>query len=194
MSDEKPSSMTGQDGMTDRLGLTIDITTKEGDWAQIGDLTTLVQQVLQAAYQAEYPECPEGEVSVLLTSDAEVQALNAEYRQKHKATNILSFPAIDPDELDHSFNLAMAGGPPVHLGDLALAYGVLTSEATNQDKSIHDHLSHLLVHGILHLLGYDHIDDEEAEIMEGFEREILEKMGIADPYHDELTEKTGHND
>jgi len=110
----------------------------------------------------------EGDVVVLLTDDAAVRELNARFRDKDKPTNVLSFPAPE--------NAAP------HLGDIVLAFGVCTTEAQAQGKTLSDHLSHLVVHGVLHLLGRDHEDEAEADDMEAEEREILAQIGVADPY------------
>ncbi|MBA4807285.1 rRNA maturation RNase YbeY [Brevundimonas sp.] len=109
-----------------------------------------------------------GDVVVLLTDDAAVRDLNARFRDKDRPTNVLSFPAPE------------SAAP--HLGDIVLAYGVCAAEAEAQGKTLSDHLSHLVVHGVLHLLGRDHEDDVEAEEMEAEEREILAGLGVADPY------------
>jgi probable rRNA maturation factor len=120
------------------------------------------------------------EISVKLTSDEEVQALNKTYRGKDKPTNVLSFPMIDPTLLD---SLDRSGENHVLLGDIVLAYGVCTREAAEKDIAANIHASHLLVHGMLHLLGYDHEKgEEEAEKMEKVERAALAAIGIADPY------------
>jgi len=114
---------------------------------------------------------PEGEhrsVVVLLTDDEAVRDLNARFRDQDKATNVLSFPAAE--------------NPQGHLGDVALAYGVCAAEAAAQDKRLCDHLQHLVAHGVLHLLGYDHMNDDEAQQMEGLERVVLAGLGVADPY------------
>lgn len=110
----------------------------------------------------------EGDVVVLLADDAHVQEINARFRDKDRPTNVLSFPAPD------------SAAP--HLGDLILAYGVCAEEARAQGKTLADHLAHLTVHGVLHLLGRDHEDEAEAEAMEDEERSILASLGIADPY------------
>ena len=110
----------------------------------------------------------EGDVVVLLTDDATVRDLNARFRDKDRPTNVLSFPA------------AASAAP--HLGDLVLAFGVCAAEAQAQGKSLADHLSHLTVHGVLHLLGRDHVDEAEADEMEAEERSILASLGVADPY------------
>lgn len=112
---------------------------------------------------------PEGAaVTVLLTSDAEVRALNARFRGKDKPTNVLSFPAPE-----------MAAP---HLGDIALAYGVCAAEAQAQGTPLDHHLTHLVAHGVLHLLGWDHETEAEAEEMEALERRILAELNIPDPY------------
>jgi probable rRNA maturation factor len=114
----------------------------------------------------------EGDVVILLTDDAEVKTLNARHRGKDQPTNVLSFPGADMP----------LPGQARHLGDLVLAYETCTAEAEQQGKSLADHLSHLTVHGVLHLLGRDHEDDAEAEAMEAAERAILASLGVADPY------------
>lgn len=121
------------------------------------------------------------EVSVRLTSDDEVRSLNRTYRQKDKPTNVLSFPMVQPDLLD-SLNPGDDDGETL-LGDIVLAYGVAAHEAAEKGASIDAHVTHLIVHGTLHLLGYDHEQGEaEAEAMEEIERAALATLGISDPY------------
>jgi len=127
------------------------------------DAEVVVKRAVQAALGTV-----EGDIVVLLTDDAAVRALNGRFRDKDKPTNVLSFPAPE-----NAFP---------HLGDIVLAYGVCATEAEAQGKPLADHLSHLVVHGVLHLLGRDHEDDAEAEEMEAEEREILAQIGVADPY------------
>ncbi|MDP3854671.1 rRNA maturation RNase YbeY [Phenylobacterium sp.] len=110
----------------------------------------------------------EGGVTLLLTDDPTVRDLNARFRQKDSATNVLSFPAPQ--------------NPERHLGDVALAYGVCARECAEQGKSLAHHLQHLVAHGVLHLVGYDHETDAEADQMEGLERVILAELGVPDPY------------
>jgi probable rRNA maturation factor len=112
-------------------------------------------------------------IVVLLASDGEVADLNQQFRHKPGPTNVLSFPAPQNPE-----NL---------LGDIALAYGVCAREAAEQGKSLADHLSHLTVHGVLHLAGYDHQTDDEAQAMEDLERRVLASLGVSDPYDSEKT-------
>jgi probable rRNA maturation factor len=112
---------------------------------------------------------PGGEhLVVLLTGDATVQDLNARFRGQDKPTNVLSFPA--------------AANPEGHLGDVALAYGVCAREAAEQGKTLAAHLQHLVAHGVLHLLGYDHMTEPEAAEMEDLERAVLASLGLPDPY------------
>jgi probable rRNA maturation factor len=121
------------------------------------------------------------EIAVRLTSDDEVQKLNAAYRQKDKPTNVLSFPMVQPDLIE---TLANTDDGEVLLGDIVLALGVCTAEAEEKGIAVRNHATHLIVHGLLHLLGYDHIRDDEAERMESVERTVLSGLGLHDPYED----------
>ena len=124
---------------------------------------------------------PRLSASIAFTSDAEVQALNAEWRGKVKPTNVLSFPMLERGEL---LMLALAG-PPELLGDIALALETCTREAADKGISLEHHVAHLIVHGLLHLAGYDHeTSPEDARAMEQLEINALAQMGIADPYGD----------
>ena len=118
-------------------------------------------------------------VSVLLTADEEVHALNREWRDRDKPTNVLSFPMMERGEL-----LALSqDGPPAMLGDIALAHGVCAREAAEKGIAIGDHGAHLIIHGLLHLAGYDHVhSDEQAEAMEALEIAALAKLGLPNPY------------
>ncbi|MBX7488244.1 rRNA maturation RNase YbeY [Qipengyuania sp. GH25] len=119
--------------------------------------------------------------SLLFTTDEEVHALNKQWRHKDKPTNVLSFPMLERDDL---LDLSK-DGPPEMLGDLALSYETCASEARDKNVSLSDHAAHLIVHGLLHLAGHDHVDsDEQAEAMEAREIAALAKLGIADPYGD----------
>jgi len=120
------------------------------------------------------------EISVRLATDAEVQVLNAKYRHKDKPTNVLSFPMVQPDLLDTISQNSDDG--EVLLGDIVLAYETCTREAAEKDMAVETHVTHLIVHGTLHLLGYDHMDDDEAGAMEAIEIAALSALGIADPY------------
>lgn len=118
---------------------------------------------------------PEIEISVVLGDDEFVQNLNRDYRAKDQPTNVLSFPQYEPDELDKNASF-------LSLGDVVLAYETLEREASEMNITMRAHCAHLIVHGILHLLGYDHIKDEQAKIMESLEIRILKTFGINNPY------------
>ncbi len=126
------------------------------------------RDLARAAAQAALKGDARDDVVILLADDETVRELNERFRGKDTATNVLSFPAAT-----HS------GG---HLGDIALASGVCAREAAAQGKPLADHLRHLVIHGVLHLLGYDHVDDAEAERMEALERALLSSLGVVDPY------------
>ncbi len=147
---------------------TIDILVKAKAWkTALPTLSAAVRRAALAALSAE--RVRKGvELSVLLTTDATVRKLNATYRGKDKPTNVLSFPA----------------GDSLMLGDVVLAYGVVAREAREAGKSLKNHISHLVVHGVLHLLGHDHERTAEAETMEKQEIKILAGLGISDPYAD----------
>lgn len=120
-------------------------------------------------------------ISISLSTNEEVQALNAQWRGKDKPTNVLSFPMLDADELAA---LANTDDGEVLLGDMILAYDVCVAEADEKGISLADHVTHLIIHGTLHLLGYDHIDDVEAEHMEDLEVKALASLGLGNPYTD----------
>lgn len=136
--------------------------------AALPELEAAVDRAAGAALVAGGAGLESTEVTVLLTGDAAVAELNDRFRDKQGPTNVLSFPAPESAQ--------------PHLGDLALAYGVCAAEAAAQGKSLSNHLSHLVAHGVLHLLGWDHQTDDEAEAMERLEREILAGLDIPDPY------------
>ncbi|KMS57919.1 rRNA maturation RNase YbeY [Sphingobium cupriresistens] len=124
------------------------------------------------------------EIAIKLTSDEEVHQLNRAYRDKDKPTNVLSFPMVQDDLLEVTAN---TDDGEVLLGDIVLAEGVCIAEASEKGISVADHATHLIVHGTFHLLGYDHMDDNEAEAMEALEIAALVSMGLADPYGDRTT-------
>jgi probable rRNA maturation factor len=144
------------------------------EWGDAVDWPALVRRAVHAAIaQSRHPGLTDNEVSVKLTFDEEVRALNAAWRGQDKPTNVLSFPMAEESELE---------GAQL-LGDIVLAYGVCAAEAEAKGIATEDHAAHLVVHGTLHLLGYDHeTSDEEAEEMEEAERRALASLGIADPY------------
>ncbi|NJC35262.1 putative rRNA maturation factor [Sphingomonas jejuensis] len=153
----------------------------EADWEAIADRA--VRQALSVSRHAHLADNPAAiEVSVRFTSDAEVQTLNAGYRGKDKPTNVLSFPMVQPDLLD---GLDATDDGEVLLGDIVLAEGVCRAEAAEKRISLEDHATHLVVHGLLHLLGYDHQGTDAAEAMESLERVAMAGLGLADPYDDD---------
>jgi probable rRNA maturation factor len=121
------------------------------------------------------------EIAIRLTSDEEVHTLNRDYRGKDKPTNVLSFPMMSVDEIAA---LPAKSVCEVLLGDIVLAHGVCLAEATEKQVSLEAHASHLIVHGMLHLLGYDHIDDGDAEHMESLEIAAMAALGLHHPYAD----------
>ena len=157
------------------------VTEVESDWGEEADWSALVDRAMQAGLAVGSRSNRSDlslEVSVLLTSDDEVRALNLRFRGKDKATNVLSFPMLPAEELDH-----IPVGVETLLGDIVLAHGICAAEAAAKGVAIADHVAHLLVHGLLHLLGHDHETGEsDAEEMEDAERRALASLGIADPY------------
>ena len=148
----------------------------------LGDWEALSERAAEACAEVA-PELANQRLStsLLFTSDQEVHTLNREWRGRDKPTNVLSFPMLTREEL---LDLA-PDGPPVMLGDLALAYETCAREAEEKSVPLDHHATHLIVHGLLHLAGYDHeTGEEDADKMEALEIEILAKMGIADPYMD----------
>ena len=140
-----------------------------------------------AIAESAFPELAEGpravEISLRLAGDDEVRLLNAQWRGKDQATNVLSFPMAEGAELAG----ATGEGPELMLGDIILAHGVCGREAEAKAMPIERHAAHLMVHGTLHLLGYDHDDDAQAADMEAREVRALARIGIADPYAAEVT-------
>ena len=155
------------------------------DWDSRSDWEGLASRAVNAAVASSRYRRVAGsplgiEISVRFTDDAEVQALNAAWRGKDKPTNVLSFPMVEPELLAA---MASAGAGEILLGDIVLAHGVCVAEAAEKGIPVRDHAAHLVAHGALHLLGYDHVGSEaEAEAMERVEREALATLGIADPY------------
>ncbi len=119
-------------------------------------------------------------INLCLSDDNEVQTLNREFRNMDKPTNVLSFANIDCDE----FEKELAQNPDIELGDIIIALETMQKEAKEKGISLQDHYCHLLTHGLLHLLGFDHMDDEEAEYMEAFETAILQQLNISNPYEE----------
>jgi probable rRNA maturation factor len=156
--------------------LAIALRAQSRQWRALGDLASLRARVLQATEAAlaiaPVQPCDSAELSLLLTDDKRIRTINRDWRGFDKATNVLSFPAAPPDRVAMS---------PV-LGDIVIAYETVEREALAEDKSLADHFSHLVIHGLLHLLGEDHETEAEAQRMEGLEVAALARLGIADPY------------
>ncbi len=153
------------------------------EWDSSRSWDQLARKAAEAAIaESQYPELTDSErlleISVTLTGDEEVRALNAKWRGKDKPTNVLSFPMAD--ELD--FKRENVASQELLLGDIILAHGVCEAEAADKGVSIDEHATHLIVHGTLHLLGYDHRDERDAADMEAREVRALERLGITSPY------------
>lgn len=146
----------------------IDVLIEDPAWESAEPRAAALAEIAAAAALA-HERVEAGDLAILLADDGRLAALNAAFRGKSAPTNVLSFPAVD----------GASGGA---LGDIALAFGVCAREASEQGKSLAHHLQHLTAHGVLHLLGYDHELDAEAQAMEAAERAILAGLGVADPY------------
>lgn len=149
--------------------LSADTRIADARWQSLGDVNALAARVL--AHAAAYMKSG-GEVAVLLTDDAEMHALNKQWRGIDKATDVLSFPSGDPE----------IPGQPQYLGDIAIGYEISLRDAEAMGRPFDGHISHLLIHGFLHLLGYDHIAADDAKVMEPLETQILAGLGWPDPY------------
>jgi probable rRNA maturation factor len=155
----------------------VDISIEDERWNAISGFSELIPSLAEATLTAVELASEAHAVSVALMSDAEVRSLNKAFRGKDAPTNVLSFPSAPVARSPNS-----AG--PVFLGDVALAYETVAREAAEQDKPVLHHAAHLVVHGVLHLAGFDHETGADAERMEAAERVILGKFGIPDPYRD----------
>ena len=149
--------------------MNLDISIDDKDWTSVPNLRKLARNAITAAL-------PDNDISLslLFTSDAKILEINQQWRGKAKATNVLSFPV--------STETPVPPGEPRPLGDIVLAFGTVYREAAEQKKPIAHHVTHLIVHGLLHLLGYDHEGDGEAEAMEAREVAILAGLGMENPY------------
>ena len=156
-------------------GVTVDVLAESPLWEAEPDAEAVVRRAILQAVAVVEPNGPAAEVAVLLCDDATIAALNAQWRGRDEPTNVLSFPALPASD-------PMVSDGAVHLGDIAIANETVVREAREQGRTVSQHLAHLAVHGFLHLLGYDHQIDSEAERMEGLERAILAALGISDPY------------
>ncbi len=157
------------------MRIRLDISAPSSQWRKLPRARTMARETVAACMCETDLEIEEGaELSLLLTSDAEIRALNARYRGQDKPTNVLSFPAAPAERLGHLQTL----------GDVALAFETLAREAEGAGLPLADHYRHLVAHGFLHLIGYDHGTDEEAARMEALETRILARLGVGDPHTD----------
>lgn len=164
--------------------MALEITIEDSRWQEVG-LEALAHQAVGAALEHFGLDPEDCEIALLACDDDQIAGLNAEFREKPVPTNVLSWPAED-------LGASEPGGQPtvpeadftgeIPLGDIAIAYDTCLREADAANKLLADHLRHLVVHGVLHLLGYDHISDLDATVMEGLEVEILGNLGLDDPY------------
>jgi probable rRNA maturation factor len=149
-------------------------------WQAEPDAEAVIHRAISAAAEIADADVGEAELAVMLTDDSGIQTLNRNWRGIDKPTNVLSFPALQPTGSGTPDNA------PRMLGDIAIAYQTMRKEADDEQKPFDHHLSHLAVHGFLHLIGYDHEKDDDAEAMESLEQEILAQLGIPDPYADRV--------
>jgi probable rRNA maturation factor len=147
-------------------------------WRHEPDAEAVIQRAIAAAAETVGQDVGEAELAVMLTDDAGIRTLNSNWRGVDKPTNVLSFPALQPT------GASREDDAPRMLGDIAIAYQTMRKEADDEQKPFDHHLSHLAVHGFLHLIGYDHETDDDAEAMETLEAEILAQLGIPNPYAD----------
>ncbi|MGO9236287.1 MAG: rRNA maturation RNase YbeY [Methylocella sp.] len=163
---------------TQEINVVIEVAIEAGDWASLEAPSQLARTaILAAAQESRIALASNAEISVVLCDDAFIRELNRKWRGRDEPTNVLSFPA---------------GGDPASaslLGDIVIAFETALREAVAAGKPLRDHVAHLLVHGFLHLIGHDHEEAAEAELMEALERVSLARLGIADPYGDTLTEE-----
>lgn len=156
------------------MSVICDVLVEDARWARISAERLVERAVATALSESGQTVSDEAEVSFLFSTDAHVRDLNAQWRKKDVATNVLSFPAADPEDLPQAFLL----------GDVILAYETIDKEARDEGKSFDHHVAHLIVHGFLHLIGYDHQDEGEAFHMESLESKILLRLGVPDPWAD----------
>ena len=154
------------------MSVSIDI--DDDAWAKVPGLEDLARRAVAVALAGAGLDTAKCETAILFTDDDTMAGINAEWRGKANPTNVLSFPAPE--------DLPVPAGEEKPLGDIVLASGVVASEAAEQGKTLPDHTAHLIVHGVLHLVGFDHEDDAEAEKMERLEIETLKGLGISNPY------------
>ena len=161
----------------------IDVVIEDARWAEL-DLESLAERASDAtlAHLGLTPD--DWESCVMACDDARIAALNAEFREKPTPTNVLSWPSEERSAEEDGARPEMPAGPDPELGDIAIAFETCERESVAAEKPMADHVTHLLVHAMLHLLGFDHIRDKDAALMEGLEVEILGKLGLSNPYYE----------
>jgi probable rRNA maturation factor len=165
------------------MNITVEIAKELDEWDNYPEINEELFSRLASLVLSGYPNfssIAEVELSILLTGNKQMQLLNSQFRSKDKETNVLSFPDIDIDW--RKIVEFVPDNNYIYLGDIALGYEVIALEAKNKSISFEDHFKHLMLHAILHLIGYDHIEDDDAKEMESIEVEILESIGIKSPY------------
>ena len=167
------------------MNANVDIVIEDARWEAFG-LAAAAETAAGAVLGHLGLEPSQFEIVVMGCDDARIAGLNGAFRDKDRPTNVLSWPSAErgSEFAGEAPDLPEPGSPeaPEPLGDIAIAWETCGREAAEQGKRLEDHVTHLLVHGILHLLGYDHVDDADAELMEAAETRILAELGIADPY------------
>ena len=171
--------------------ISVESTIMDSSWEEQKDVVGSIKKTIETAihYAESLPntENKNLEVSLALASDDLIRVLNKEYRNIDKATNVLSFAQHDDTDEDDFSKAHEEARPDTYLlGDIILSYETIVKEAQEQNKTIYDHTMHMLVHGTLHLLGYDHEEENQATIMEGLEVEILQELNIANPYTESI--------
>ncbi|MGH1404378.1 MAG: rRNA maturation RNase YbeY [Alphaproteobacteria bacterium] len=157
----------------------IDIDIRDQNWIKhIPSIEEDTHSIIQRILTEQLPSTEHVEISIVLTDNPFIQKLNHQYRNKDKPTNVLSFPQTEADEMNTPF-------PFISLGDIIVAFETIQNEASEQNKTIKNHYTHMLVHGCLHLLHYDHETEEDAKEMEALETQILDHLGIKNPYEEQ---------
>lgn len=168
--------------------INVDLTVKSKKWLAEKSIENFVKKtckelILLTDLKKVLKNDFELEVSILLVCDAQIKKINQKFRDKNKPTNVLSFPALD-EELIRQIGLTklLKSQPHAFLGDIIISYETIKKEAKAQEKTLHQHLTHMILHSILHLIGFDHENDNMAKTMETLEIKILKKLGIKNPY------------
>ena len=177
---QSTSFLSGQHRATMGAGMNLEVAIEDENWRAAG-LAELAERAARAVFDRLTISADTFELSILACDDARIAALNADFRGKPQPTNVLSWPSADRTADSDGDRPAPPTGDP-ELGDIALAFETCQREAAEQGKRFEQHILHLIVHGLLHLLGYDHARDGDADLMESTETAILQVLGVPDPY------------